>query len=72
MIQVKGKMDPKGIEEKLIELLRNTKMDQRAHNTKLHQIMSCTDERVISSYPLPVICIQSLKFPTKAGKLDQV
>ena len=54
MIQVKGKVDPKGIEEKLIELLRNTKMDPRVHNTKLHQIMSCTDERVISSYPLPV------------------
>ena len=32
--------------------------------TKLRKIMSCTDERVISSYPLPVTCIQ---FTTKAG-----
>ena len=71
MVQVNDTVNSKGIEEKLIELLKHSKMDQRAWSKILYQILACTGGKDISPPPLPVVDIQSsLKFPTKAGKLD--
>lgn len=70
MIQVNDNVNPKGIEEELFELLKNTKMDQGTWSTILHKTLSCTDERDTSPSSLPVICQSSLNLPTKAGKFD--